>query len=233
MTRKEFSKAKPVSRPILTFSIARAKRCSYESYQLELTFMVGSVGSLVMIIQLAKIDGLKVIGSAGSGEKVQSTCLRSAIIWTSQHRYWDNVGGATLDAALEAASKGARFIECGMISGYNTGGLQNQLLHMSGFIVDDLYPECAEEPLSNQMRRPGEVKSLDEGSAESKNSNSNVEGYIVAISHLVHDLGKEVRSRTYHTLPRGWSKNFCSLAIKGSRLTKYDSPSDSDFLTYT
>ena len=52
------------------------------------------------------------------------------------YRYWDNVGGETLDAALAAAAEHARFIvspttifvlslfhafqECGMISGYNT-----------------------------------------------------------------------------------------------------------------
>ncbi|KAG5734297.1 Zinc-type alcohol dehydrogenase-like protein PB24D3.08c, partial [Termitomyces sp. T112] len=36
--------------------------------------------------------------------------------------YWDNVGGETLDAALMAANVNARFIVCGMISGYNTGG---------------------------------------------------------------------------------------------------------------
>jgi len=52
------------------------------------------------------------------------------------YRYWDNVGGEALDAALAAAAKNARFIvsathdifsvlfhafqECGMISVYNT-----------------------------------------------------------------------------------------------------------------
>jgi NADPH-dependent curcumin reductase CurA len=37
--------------------------------------------------------------------------------------FWDNVGGETLEAALEAAKTNARFIECGMISGYNNGGV--------------------------------------------------------------------------------------------------------------
>ncbi|KAG6372303.1 NAD-P-binding protein [Boletus reticuloceps] len=33
--------------------------------------------------------------------------------------FWDNVGGEALEAALGAAAKDARFIECGMISEYN------------------------------------------------------------------------------------------------------------------
>ena len=75
--------------------------------------------------------------------------------------YWDNVGGETLDAALNTANFGARFIvclilgvvpffhvlintqECGMISGYNNGGVPvNNLIQVviksitiSGFIV--------------------------------------------------------------------------------------------------
>jgi hypothetical protein len=34
-------------------------------------------------------------------------------------RYWDNVGGDTLEAALDNAAIYARFIMCGSISGYN------------------------------------------------------------------------------------------------------------------
>jgi len=94
----------------------------------------GSVGSLV--IQLAKAQGLKVIGSAGSDEKVQFMKDIGADVAFNYKTtntievlekegpidiYWDNVGGETLDAAFEGANEGARFIECGMISGYNTG----------------------------------------------------------------------------------------------------------------
>jgi len=39
------------------------------------------------------------------------------LIW--RHSYWDNVGGETLDVAIGAAARGARFIECGMISTYH------------------------------------------------------------------------------------------------------------------
>jgi NADPH-dependent curcumin reductase CurA len=93
---------------------------------------------------LAKRDGLKVIASAGSEEKVQfmkdigadvafnykTTDTQQilakegpidmyVIICTSKHetgsfanapRYWDNVGGATLDAALEEAAPHGRFL---------------------------------------------------------------------------------------------------------------------------
>ncbi|PPR00855.1 hypothetical protein CVT26_012490 [Gymnopilus dilepis] len=114
----------------------------------------GPVGSLV--IQLAKRQGLKVIGSAGSEEKVQfmqkigadvcfnykTTCTRDVLLkeggidmWVllskfrpvlrtkavMAHRYWDNVGGETLNNALEAAKFRGRVIECGMITGYNEG----------------------------------------------------------------------------------------------------------------
>ncbi|KIM41186.1 hypothetical protein M413DRAFT_72497 [Hebeloma cylindrosporum] len=119
----------------------------------------GPVGSLV--IQIAKSQGLKVIGSAGSEEKVQFMKEIGADVAFNYKTtntaevlekegpidiYWDNVGGETLDAALDAASLGARFIECGMISGYNTGGapvknLANVIgksISMHGFIVSRL-----------------------------------------------------------------------------------------------
>ncbi|KAF9464078.1 hypothetical protein BDZ94DRAFT_1191919 [Collybia nuda] len=92
----------------------------------------GPVGSFV--IQLAKLDGMKVIASAGSDEKVKFMKDIGADVafnykTTSTEEilqkegpidvYWDNVGGEILDLALKYASVGARFIECGMISGYN------------------------------------------------------------------------------------------------------------------
>ncbi|KAF9464080.1 hypothetical protein BDZ94DRAFT_1217248 [Collybia nuda] len=92
----------------------------------------GPVGSFV--IQLAKLDGMKVIASAGSEEKVKfmkdigadvafnyKTTSTEEILQKEGpiDMYWDNVGGETLDLALKYASVGAQFIECGMISGYN------------------------------------------------------------------------------------------------------------------
>ncbi|KAG5649690.1 hypothetical protein H0H81_002473, partial [Sphagnurus paluster] len=144
----------------------------------------GPVGSLV--IQLAKLDGLKVIASAGSDEKVKfmesigadvafnyKTTSTAEVL--AKHGpidvYWDNVGGETLDQALIAANNHARFIECGMISGYNTGGQpvkvstfqpikdstlltivnQNLMfvvtksLSINGFLVSTLHPKYEEE----------------------------------------------------------------------------------------
>ncbi|KAF8996522.1 alcohol dehydrogenase [Cyathus striatus] len=122
----------------------------------------GPVGSFV--IQLAKKDGLKVIASAGSDEKVhfmkevgadvafnyKTTSIKEVLKKEGGiDIFWDNVGGETLEAALEAAKLGGRFIECGMISGYNSGFLPvNNIFHiitkslsMNGFIIDRLHPK--------------------------------------------------------------------------------------------
>ena len=96
----------------------------------------GAVGQLVG--QLAKIAGCYVVGSAGSDEKVSllktkfgyddafnykmetdlgaalKRCLPGGI-----DIYFDNVGGATLDAALLQMRPGGRVAVCGMISQYN------------------------------------------------------------------------------------------------------------------
>jgi len=125
----------------------------------------GAVGSLV--IQLAKQDGMKVIASAGSDDKVQflkelgadvafnyKTTQTSEILEKEGpiDVYWDNVGGETLEAALNAAAKHARFIECGMIAGY--GGSAKpipNLIHVipkgisiNGFVVSTLSPKYLE-----------------------------------------------------------------------------------------
>ncbi|PPQ87895.1 hypothetical protein CVT25_001237 [Psilocybe cyanescens] len=127
----------------------------------------GPVGSLV--IQLAKRDGLKVIGSAGSDEKVKFMKEIGADVAFNYKTtkttevlekegpidiYWDNVGGETLDAALNAANIYGRFIECGMISGYNNGhstGIKNlfqvvaKSLTVSGFIIFRLEAKYGDE----------------------------------------------------------------------------------------
>ncbi|KAF4622619.1 hypothetical protein D9613_009028 [Agrocybe pediades] len=94
----------------------------------------GPVGSLV--VQLAKMDGLKVIGSAGSEEKLKfmKECGADVVFNYKTSKvadvlkkegpidiYWDNVAGETLEAALDAANINARFIECGAIGDYNSG----------------------------------------------------------------------------------------------------------------
>ncbi|KZT03632.1 NAD(P)-binding protein [Laetiporus sulphureus 93-53] len=121
----------------------------------------GPVGATV--IQLAKAEGLKVIASAGSEEKVDFVRSLGADVAFNYKTtktldvlqkngpiniYWDNVGGETLEAALEAAAVGARFIECGMISGYNgeqpytvknLSYIVGKQLRISGFIVTSLH----------------------------------------------------------------------------------------------
>ncbi|KAK1230319.1 hypothetical protein PQX77_006592 [Marasmius sp. AFHP31] len=97
----------------------------------------GPVGSFV--IQLAKKDGLKVIASAGSEEKVKflkrlgvdvafnyKTTKTSDVLAKEGpiDIYWDNVGGEMLDAAIAASNRRARIIACGATAGYNSGGAE-------------------------------------------------------------------------------------------------------------
>ena len=96
----------------------------------------GAVGQVAG--QLAKIAGCYVVGSAGSDEKVDllktkfgfddafnyksETDLAAALkrrLPDGIDIYVDNVGGATLDAALLNMRWGGRVVVCGMISQYN------------------------------------------------------------------------------------------------------------------
>ena len=94
----------------------------------------GAVGSAV--VQIAKAKGMTVIGSAGGEEKcafVRSLGADAVVDYKAQpivkglaaaapdgiDVYFDNVGGAHLDAAFAVARKDARFAICGMIEGYN------------------------------------------------------------------------------------------------------------------
>ena len=105
---------------------------------------------------------MKVIGSAGSDDKVQwlqnelnfdyAFNYKTADAKTELAKfgplniYFDNVGGDQLEAALDAAAPYARFIECGMISQNNepdAHGIRNLIqivgkrLKLQGFIVSD------------------------------------------------------------------------------------------------
>jgi NADPH-dependent curcumin reductase CurA len=117
----------------------------------------GAVGSTA--VQIAKLKGLRVIGSAGSKEKVD--WLRSLGVEAFSYRdtpakealadgidvYFDNVGGDHLEAALSALRPFGRVAACGAISRYNDqqpepgprnlGFVVTKRLRLQGFIIRD------------------------------------------------------------------------------------------------
>lgn len=121
----------------------------------------GAVGSVVA--QIAKIKGCYVAGSTGTDAK--ATWLRDvagldvAINYKTQSLgdavpaampkgidvYFENVGGATLDAVLPCMNVNGRIPVCGMISMYNGGGegVKNLFaliygrIRMQGFVAGD------------------------------------------------------------------------------------------------
>jgi NADPH-dependent curcumin reductase len=144
----------------------------------------GSVGSIVG--QIARIKGCRAVGIAGGEDKcrwlVNEVGFDAAIDYkTADLRkelkthapdgvdvYFDNVGGATLEAALNRLAHGARIVLCGAVSQYNDTprGPANymQLLvaraSMAGFVIFDYadrYPEGIAE-LANWLNS-GELRS--------------------------------------------------------------------------
>lgn len=122
----------------------------------------GAVGQLAG--QFARRAGARVVGSAGSDDKVAHVRERCGFDAAFNYKtsdldqalrthcpngidvYFDNVGGSTLEAALRHANVAARFPVCGMISAYNEvddagiKGLQAVLakrIAMTGFIIYD------------------------------------------------------------------------------------------------
>ena len=104
----------------------------------DVIFISGAAGAVgTMAGQLAKLRGCRVIGSAGSDEKVKflrEECgydlafnYKTGPIVRQLNRaapdgidvYFDNVGGEALEAALSALRVRGRIITCGGISGYN------------------------------------------------------------------------------------------------------------------
>jgi len=95
----------------------------------------GPVGSLVG--QIAKIEGLRVVGVAGSAEKCAYVTGELGFDAGLNHReagfaeklaeacpdgidiYWENVGGAVFEAVLPRLNRFARVPVCGLVAQYN------------------------------------------------------------------------------------------------------------------
>jgi hypothetical protein len=132
----------------------------------DVIFISGAAGAVGNVAgQLAKLRGCRVIGSAGSAEKVKF--LREECGFDSAFDYkagpsleqlklaapdgidvyFDNVGGESLEAALSVLRIHGRIIACGSISGYNEEkprpgpsnffNITTKRLTMKGLIVSD------------------------------------------------------------------------------------------------
>jgi NADPH-dependent curcumin reductase CurA len=139
----------------------------------DVIFISGAAGAVGNVAgQLAKLRGCRVIGSAGSAEKVRflrEECgfdnafnYKTGPVREQLNReapdgidvYFDNVGGETLEAALSALRLHGRIIACGGISGYNAEAprpgpsnlfnIITKRLTMKGFIVSDWLDRRAE-----------------------------------------------------------------------------------------
>jgi NADPH-dependent curcumin reductase CurA len=144
----------------------------------------GAVGNVAG--QLAKQRGCRVIGSAGSPEKVQFLLEECGFDAAFNYKsgpvleqlnaaapdgidvYFDNVGGESLEAALTALRPHGRIVACGSISGYNEpkpgpSNLFNVIgkrLTIKGMIVSDsMHLQDQFEKEVGQYFQDGKLKS--------------------------------------------------------------------------
>ncbi|KAF9115720.1 hypothetical protein BGX27_006667 [Mortierella sp. AM989] len=126
----------------------------------------GAVGQLVG--QMAKLKGLRVVGSVSSDDKVDYLLKQANLDAAFNYKkgnivdslradapegidiYYDNVGGEALEAALEVLKPFGRIIACGMVSGYDTketyhvknlSQIIGKRLNIQGILVFDYYQE--------------------------------------------------------------------------------------------
>ena len=145
----------------------------------------GGVGQIA--VQIARIEGCRVVGIAGGPQKcafvAHELAARAAIDYKSEpdlsaaigracpegiDLYFDNVGGPTLDAALEHLREGARVVLCGRISQThapepygvrNLGRLAAAHGRMQGFLVFDYHDRYDEaRTWLAARRREGSLK---------------------------------------------------------------------------
>jgi NADPH-dependent curcumin reductase CurA len=129
----------------------------------------GAVGSVVG--QIAKLKGCRVVGIAGSPDKCRYAVEHLGFDACIDHRsdefpqqlaaacergidvYFENVGGAVLDAVVPLLNLNARMPVCGLIAQYNSSGpatggdrlpqllrtVLSRRIRMQGFIIFDYY----------------------------------------------------------------------------------------------
>ena len=148
----------------------------------------GAVGNVAG--QLAKLRGCRVIGSAGSDEKVKHLLEECGFDAAFNYKtgpvleqlndaapdgidvYFDNVGGESLEAALTALRANGRIIACGGISSYNEESpkpgpsnlfnMTTKRLTMKGMIVGDwLHRQSEFEKEVGAHYQAGRLKSLE------------------------------------------------------------------------
>ncbi|KAK4222426.1 hypothetical protein QBC38DRAFT_82035 [Podospora fimiseda] len=133
----------------------------------ETIFISSAAGAVGQVVgQVAKKEGLKVIGSVGSDDKLDFVLKELEFDGAFNYKkenakdalkrlapdgidiYYENVGGDQLEAAIDALNNWGRIVACGMISQYNltpeerTGPknifqVVSKRLEMRGFIVSD------------------------------------------------------------------------------------------------
>ncbi|KAI9010718.1 oxidoreductase, zinc-binding protein [Hyaloraphidium curvatum] len=163
----------------------------------ETVFISGAAGAVGQICgQIAKRRGCRVVGSAGSDEKIDfilKECgydaafnyknppggsIEAALAQLCPNGidfYFENVGGETLEAAMEVLNNHGRISVCGLISQYddvyssegpawrgpkNFHRVLTKRLAIKGFIVSDHRKECGADFARDmtQWIRNGEIK---------------------------------------------------------------------------